>query len=61
ALAILIVLVAVGFGHKWGSGLSIDGFVNTIQSRGRWIVFGSIDLMVGDSIGALDGSFDLSF
>ncbi len=49
AFAILIVLaalVAVGFSFGWGFGLSIEQFVDTIRSWGKWGVLGSIGLMM---------------
>lgn len=49
AFAILIVLaalVAVGFSFGWGFSLSIEQFVDTIRSWGKWGVLGSIGLMM---------------
>ena len=48
-LAILAMVLVVGFSLDWGRGLSIEEFVATIRSWGMWGVLVSIGLMVAHS------------
>ena len=48
-LGVLATVLVVGFSLDWGRGLSIEGFVATIESWGLWGVLASIALMVAHS------------